>query len=153
MGQNLAAAGRNNLRKYQREIEEILSSASPSLRSRQRALGKQRSTIWVFLSRAVALLTGICSRLSPGRIALSVFILLLLAWWFRTSLPGFVGPVAWVVVILIVVGYAWFFINSKPSYEKRWRGQLIQSPFEPWWKRFTRRNKRSQFVQIWIVEF
>ena len=135
--------GRNNLRKYQREIEEILSSASPNLRSSQRALEKQRSIIRVFLSRSVALLAGITSRLSTGRIVLSVFILLLLAWWFRTSLPGFVGPVTWVVVILIVVGYAWFFINPKQSYEKRWRGQLIQSPSEPWWKRFTRRNKRS----------
>ena len=141
MGQNAPVAGGNSLRKYQREIEEILGSASPSLRSRKRALGGQRSIIWVFLSKSVAILGGVSRRLSLGRIILSAFIFLLLAWWFRTSLPGFVGPVAWVVVILIVVGYAWFFINPKPSSEKRWRGQLIQN--EPWWERFTRRNKRS----------
>ncbi len=74
---------------------------------------------------------------------LGAVILLLMAWWFTTMLPGIAGLVAWVAVILFILGYALFFINPRSTYEKRWRGEPLEQSPSPWWARFRRRAKRE----------
>ncbi len=122
---------------YQREIEEILEKASnvPGRPAKRR----QRSLFRAFLRGLGSFLGGRSWKISPGRIILGALILLLSAWWFKTSLPGLVGPIAWAAVVLFILGYALFFINPRVTYEKRWRGQLMEPAPPPWWERFRRR--------------
>ncbi len=127
---------------YQKEIEEILERVSnlPKQRGRRR----RRSLFRAFLRGLGSFLGGRSWKLSPGRIMLGALILLLLALWFRSSMPGLVGPIAWAAVILFILGYAFFFINPRAPYEKRWRGQPVDDSLPlPWWERIRRWAKRG----------
>ena len=121
--------------KYQREIEEILGQVSNFTQQRPRR--RNRSLSQILSSGIGRFLGGSRWGISPGRIMLGALILLLLLWWFRTSLPGLVGPLAWAAVILFILGYAFFFISPRATYEKRWRGRPVE-PTVPWRDRFRR---------------
>ncbi len=120
--------------KYQREIEEILSNVQ-DLRS-HRANRERRGFLQacgVVLGRLVG---GRNWRLSPGRIMLGSLAILLVALMLKSSMPGLVAPIVWTGIVLFILGYALFFINP-PSYEKRWRGNVIER--QPRWReRFLR---------------
>ena len=126
--------------KYQQEIEEILNQVS-SLPSRPQA-PRKRGLFRIALLGLGRSLVGQGRGVSPGRIMLGAFIFLILAWWIKSNLPGLVGPVLWAALILFILGYAFFFIGSGNTYEKRWRGHLVETTV-PWWKRLRRRNKGS----------
>lgn len=120
--------------KYQREIEEILGNVE-DLRSRS-AKSKKRGVLRAIGPVVGRFLGGRSWRLSPGRIMLGSLVLLLVALLIKGSMPGFVAPIVWTGVVLFILGYALFFINP-PSYEKRWRGHVIETA--PRWRtRFLR---------------
>lgn len=75
--------------------------------------------------------------ISPGRVMLGAFVLLLVALLFRSQMPGMASPIAWAAVVLFIVGYALFFLNPRAPYEKRWRGRLVETSL-PWWRRWGR---------------
>ena len=127
--------------KYQKEIEDLLDNISSF--PQRRAKKRQQGLFSAVLSGVGKFLGGRGWSISPGRIMLGAVILLLMAWWFTTMLPGIAGLVAWVAVILFILGYALFFINPRSSYEKRWRGEPLEQSPSPWWARFRRRTKRE----------
>ena len=120
--------------KYQKEIEDLLDNISSF--PQRRAKKRQQGLFSAVLSGVGKFLGGRGWSISPGRIMLGAVILLLMAWWFTTMLPGIAGLVAWVAVILFILGYALFFINPRSSYEKRWRGEPLEQSPSPWWARF-----------------
>ncbi len=121
--------------RYQREIEEILGNVE-DLRS-HRAKSKERGFLRAAGSAAGRFLGGRSWRLSPGRIMLGSLVLLLVALLVKGSTPGLVAPIVWTGVVLFILGYALFFVNNPPSYEKRWRGRVIETA--PRWRdRFLR---------------
>jgi hypothetical protein len=124
--------------KYQQEIEDILDQVSSF--PKQRRTARKRSLLRMILAGIGQSLVARGWGLSPGRIMLGAFVLLLLAWWFKSSLPGLMGPMLWVALLLFILGYAFFFISPGATYEKRWRGQLVE-PTMPWWERLRRRTK------------
>lgn len=125
--------------KYQREIEEILGNVE-ELRS-HRAGQKRQGLIHASGAAFVRLMGGRGWHLSPGRIMLGSLALLLVALLMKGSMPGLVAPMVWTGIVLFILGYALFFINP-PSYEKRWRGHVIEKP-PRWRERFLRWRKGS----------
>ncbi|MFH1141078.1 MAG: hypothetical protein V1724_05310 [Chloroflexota bacterium] len=111
--------------KYQREIEEILVNIE-DLRS-HRASQKRRGFLPASRATLGSLVGGRGWHLSPGRIMLGSLALLLVALLLKSSMPGLVAPMVWTGIVLFILGYALFFINP-PSYEKRWRGNVIERP-------------------------
>jgi hypothetical protein len=125
--------------KYQREIENILGQIeSPAQRkARSRKTGLFRMMLNVF----GRFLGGKGWNLSPGRIMLGSVSILLVALLFGSGMPGILGAaLAWGAVILFILGYALFFINPSSAYEKRWRGQSIETP-PTLWEQVIRRIK------------
>ncbi|MBI4200768.1 MAG: hypothetical protein HY531_00590 [Chloroflexi bacterium] len=117
--------------RYQREIEEILDKIGSLPPGRERPA--RRRGFWPALSAAGRFLRGPWWHLSPGRIMLGTVVLLLVALLFKASMPGLVAPIAWIAVFLFVLGYALFFINPQP-YERRWRGQPVETGPGLWQK-------------------
>ena len=111
--------------RYQREIEEILGDSQELPQGK--SLPKERSIARILLAALGRFLGGRGWGLSPGRIMLGSLGLILIAFLFRASMPGLVAPIAWVGLVVFILGYALFFINPSGSYEKRWRGQVIES--------------------------
>ncbi len=111
--------------KYMKEIEEILRQAEDSLpKDRVRSPSGAPKTVGGPLGRVSGKI-----RITPGKLMLGSFALLLLA--LIMSLAG-VGSVVHLVVaglVLFVIAYALFFVRpggSFSSYEKRWRGRPIE---------------------------
>ncbi|MEE8442436.1 MAG: hypothetical protein V3S37_01695 [Dehalococcoidia bacterium] len=121
--------------RYQQEIEEILGKAEELPLDKVKPPRRSFSTI--LLTGLGRLLGGRTWSLSPGRIMLGSLGLLLVTLLFRASMPGIAAPIAWVAVILFILGYALFFISPHPSNEKRWRGEVIEST-PGLWERFRR---------------
>ena len=127
--------------KYQREIEDILGQIEGP--TQPKAKPRRPGLFRVLLNALGRFLGGKGWNLSPGRIMLGSLSILLVALLFNASMPGILGPaLAWVAVILFILGYALFFINPSSSYEKRWRGEAIETP-PTVWERFLRRIKGS----------
>ena len=125
--------------KYQREIEDILGQVEGPAQRKARL--KKPGLFRILLNALGRFLGGKGWNLSPGRIMLGSLAILLVAVLFSASMPGILGPaLAWGAVILFILGYALFFINPSSSYEKRWRGEAIETP-PTMWERFLRRIK------------
>ena len=111
--------------KYMKEIEEILKQAEDSL-SKDR--GPTSRTTPKSAGGPLGRVSGKI-RISPSKLMLGSFALLLLA--LILGLLG-VGSVVHLVVaglVLFVIAYALFFVRpggSLSSYEKRWRGRPIE---------------------------
>ena len=111
---------------YETEIEAILKKAGMRVSSPQPA-PKQIGfvqIIWIHIRRSM---DGRVLSISSGRVMLVAVLFLLTALVLNTILPGFTGPLAWVGLILFIVGYGLFFLRPiRPSKtEKRWRGTVI----------------------------
>lgn len=64
-------------------------------------------------------------RLSPGKVMLAGAIILILGVKF--------WPLIWVGLALLVAAYLMFFVTPRSiSYEKRWRGRLVDEVQSPW---------------------
>ena len=124
--------------RYKREIEEILKQAGELSPSQTRRKPRQnfRRLIWLYVSQSLG---GKNWSISPGRVMLAAVSLLLAALILRAVIPGAVVPLAWVGLLLFIVGYGMFFIKP-PKIEKRWRGQPLEEPGDSWWDRIRRKR-------------
>ncbi|MCH8940282.1 MAG: hypothetical protein IIC27_04060 [Chloroflexi bacterium] len=125
--------------KYQREIEDILGQIEGP--AQRKARPRKPGLFRMLLNAFGRFLGGKGWNLSPGRIMLGSLSILLVALLFGAGMPGILGAaLAWGAVILFILGYALFFINPSSSYEKRWRGQAVETP-PTLWERVIRRIK------------
>jgi hypothetical protein len=123
--------------RYQEEIEEILRRAEeatppgPARGSEKNA--RNVSNLSRRANRPYRLSAGGVHwlYLSPGKIALAGFVLLLVgALWINLLI--------WVGLGLLVLAYLLFFVKpGSLSYEKRWRGRMVETQPSPW-QRFLR---------------
>ena len=124
--------------RYEREIEEILRQAG-ELGTGGRSRGGSRGLLrlaWLSVAGAVG---GKTWSLRPGRVMLAGVVLLLSALIVGSAAPGSLVPLlGWGGLILLIVGYAMFFIRPQ-QVEKRWRGQPIDDRGQSWWDRLRRK--------------
>jgi hypothetical protein len=124
--------------KYQEEIEEILrglEEKAPVHSPRER--GKPLDDLPRTSPQNYSYFQPSYSKgwswalVSPRKLALVGLIVLLLgAIWFR--------PLIWVGLGILAGSYLLFFVKPRSiSYEKRWRGQTLESSLSPW-ERFKR---------------
>ena len=132
---------------YKKEIEEILEKAgeSPVTPVEQRptprpGLGR---LLRQYFRRSMG---GGRWPISPGRVMLTAVSLLLMAVFLRAIVPGAVGPLGIIGIVLFLVGYGMFFVRGPKGPEKKWRGQLIEEPsnnvLSAWWGRIRSRLKK-----------
>ena len=131
--------------RYQREIEDILEKAGevgpkrPPRRSPNRRSFRQ--LVWLYVRQS---LSGNLFSISPGRIMLLGFVLLLSFLLVRPFSAGVAGMLAWAGLIIFIIGYGMVLVRP-PKIEKRWRGQSVEmkSPAGSWLDRIRRRITRS----------
>ena len=117
--------------KYQKEIEEILKRAEDVL-PRERTRPSKREQGSSFSNPLDRLSGGRVLKISAGKLMLTSFALLLLALIVGATQLGFAVPLVIAGLVLFVVAYALFFIRPNPSsYEKRWRGRVIEDSPSP----------------------
>ena len=113
--------------KYQNEIEEILKRAEEvlpqdtSIRSVAQPRGSGR-----FFKPENQPGRGRGLKFSATKLMLASFAMLLLALILGAFKVMSVLPLVVVGLILFVIAYALFFVRPGSSYEKRWRGRLIE---------------------------
>ena len=129
--------------KYQREIEDILEKAGdigsmPPARTANRRSFRRIVVLYVKQS-----LSGSPFSISPGRVMLVGFLLLLSFLVVRPFSAGLAGYVAWAGLIVFIVGYG-MVLARPPKIEKRWRGESIEmdDPGGSWLERMRRRIMR-----------
>ena len=113
--------------KYMKEIEEILKQAEEVMPDdRTRPPGRQSGPSGRFFNPLGRLTGGRGLKVSPSKLMLASFALLLLALILGAMGIGRVVHFVVAGLILFVIAYALFFVRpSTGSYEKRWRGRLI----------------------------
>ncbi len=117
--------------KYQKEIEEILKRAEEVMpKDRPSSAGKQRGSALNSLGQLSS--SGRGFKLSAGKIMLASLGLLLLALILGAMGMGTMVPLVVAGLILFVIAYALFFVRPGASYEKRWRGRVIEEQPTPW---------------------
>ena len=115
--------------RYQREIEDILEKSGgfdpePDPPKRKPRRGERRSLrrlIWLYVKQS---LSGRPLSVTPGRIMLIGFVLLLSALIAVPFGLGIVGYLAWAGLIIFIIGYA-LVLARPPKIEKRWRGKTL----------------------------
>ena len=124
--------------RYQREIEEILGQVGDPKPENKPKRGRTNPILALFsrVGRAV----GDRVYLNPGRLMFTALALLLSAILVSAIVPGLIGPIVWVGLILFIMAYALFFARPGAKLEKRWRGRLLgpdslPSSSETWWVR------------------
>ena len=132
--------------RYQREIEDILEKAGeegPAKRRPRRSSDRRsfRKLVWLYVRQS---LSGNLFSISPGRIMLFGFVLLLSFLLVRPFSAGVAGMLAWAGLIIFIIGYALVLVRP-PKIEKRWRGQSVEmdSPGGSWLDRIRRKITRS----------
>ncbi len=110
--------------KYQREIEEILENAGEVAAPRPRR-PRDRSglirTIWLYFKQSI---TGSPFSISPGRVMLAGFLLLIATLIVSPFVAGPIGFLGWAGLLLFIIGYG-MVLARPPKIEKRWRGQPV----------------------------
>ena len=130
--------------RYQREIEDILEKAGEagSKRPPRRPSDRRsfRKLVWLYVRQS---LSGNLLSISPGRIMLLGFVLLLSFLLVRPFSAGVAGMLAWAGLIIFIVGYGMVLVRP-PKIEKRWRGQSVEMepPGGSWLDRIRRRITR-----------
>ena len=125
--------------KYKKEIEEILKQAEEVMpKDRASPSAQQAEASGGFFNQLGGFSRGRGLKISPSRLMLTSFGLLLLALVLGLIGPGNVAIFVVVAgLVLFVIAYALFFVRPGSSYEKRWRGRVIEDrPIL--WDRFKR---------------
>ena len=127
--------------RYQREIEEILESAGEDAPPRpsvsRRRLGFFR-LVWMYAKQS---LSGGFWSITPGRVMLAGFLLLLAGLVLQLFGLGVIGILAWAGLLVFIIGYG-MALARPPKIEKRWRGQVVDDRQESWFERVRRRIGR-----------
>ena len=128
--------------RYQREIEEILESAGevapPKPRKTPRRHGFFR-LVWLYAKQS---LRGGTWSITPGRVMLTGFVLLLTGLVLQVFGLGTIGLLAWAGLLVFIIGYG-MVLARPPKIEKRWRGQLIDDQKESLFDRLRRKIGRD----------
>ncbi len=128
--------------RYQREIEEILESAGevgpPPRGNRPRRHGFFR-LVWLYARQS---LRGGFWSITPGRVMLTGFLLLLTGLALQVFGLGTLGLLAWAGLVVFIIGYG-MVLARPPKVEKRWRGQIVDDRQESWFERMRRRIRRG----------
>ena len=144
--QGMCPAGVEMPDRYKREIEDILEKAGvpgddstasakrPKKARRSRGVGR---LAWLYVREA---LSGGVWSLSPGRVMLIGFVILLSTLLVMPFVGGVPGLLAWAGLIICIIGYG-MFLARPPKTEKRWRGRPLQTTDE-------RSRIRSAFDRI-----
>ena len=124
--------------KYKKEIEEILKQAEEVMPiDRAGSSPRPAEASGGFFSQLGRVSRGKGLRISPSKLMLASFGLFLL--WLVFDVVGFGIAVVFVVagLVLFVIAFALFFVrpSGPSSYEKRWRGRVIDDR-PPLWDRF-----------------
>lgn len=119
--------------RYEKEIEDILKKAGvpsdDSAASAKRPKKARRSRggvgrlAWLYIRQS---LSGGVWSLSPGRVMLIGFVLLLATLLMMPFIPGVPGLLAWAGLIICIIGYGMFLARPKKT-EKRWRGRTLET--------------------------
>ena len=120
--------------KYRKEIEEILRHAEEVLPKDRPKPPRGQSRASGGLSNPLSRLTGGRGlRISAGKLMLASFALLLLALILGAAGFGVI-PLIVAGLVVFVIAYALFFVRPgvSSSYEKRWRGRLIEDSPSLW---------------------
>lgn len=120
--------------KLQKEIEEILRCAEevmPEGKSRPRH--KETGPPGAISSRLSRLAGGRSLKISAGKMMIGSISLLLLALILGAATNISVVFLVAAGLVLFVISYALFFVRpGGSSYEKRWRGRVIEDGPSPW---------------------
>ena len=127
--------------KYQREIEEILQKAGdidgggrrPEPASPDRKIGFFR-LVWLYVRQSLG---GRFWSISPGRVMLLGFVLLLSALLIIPLVGGRAGLLGWAGLIIFIVGYGMVLVRP-PKSPKMWRGEPVEDN-SSWLDRIRRR--------------
>ena len=112
-------------KRYEREIEEILHQDN------MKAIPEKHGFFdRVFMRRSISDPNRKTRRLTGSQFFLASISLLLVAVLLNSLGMGFALGVAWVGLILFVISYFVFFMQSSKPIEKRWRGQLLEANIE-----------------------
>ena len=119
--------------KYKQEIEEILQRAEEVMPGGPSKTPQKRSE---GTGRGIGLVGRLARRprlkMSASKVMLASFAVLLLAFILSVADVGSVVPLVAAGLVLFVIGYALFFIRSGGSYEKRWRGKVVEDQPSAW---------------------
>ena len=119
--------------KYQKEIEDILRRAeevmppersSPSSTDLGRPGGRTNPLTRLSGGRGL--------KISAGKLMLASVTLLLLALILGAAGVGNIVILVAAGLVLFVIAYALFFVRPGATYEKRWRGRLIEETPNLW---------------------
>ena len=117
--------------KYQKEIEDILKQAEgvmPGDKSWPQAPHQPEEARGVFKSKRRIPLSG--SKISAGKLMLTSFAMLILALILSAVEVPYVVVLIAAGLVLFVAAFGLFFVRSgsgpSSSYERRWRGRLIE---------------------------
>ena len=125
--------------RYKREIEEILRRAGYA--NGQMRTSKKRLPFPLLIWRSIKQSSpGRFCSFTPGRIMMLAVSMLMSALLLNVFGLGIVGPIAWIGLVLFIIGYAMFFLRPR-TVEKRWRGQPINDGVESLWNRIRQRLK------------
>jgi hypothetical protein len=109
--------------KYQQEIEDILGKINTH-NSFQGKLPKRR-LVSIIKTASNCLISGNGWPISPVRIIIGILATLLIATLLNARMPGLWIPVASTAIIILICCYAFSLIGTNSTYERRWRGKII----------------------------
>ncbi|MCL4459755.1 MAG: hypothetical protein M1136_11635 [Chloroflexi bacterium] len=123
-------------KRYEREIEEILSKIPDFLPAEPRRQ-RIRRVLRRLLSRAQVAL--IKAKNSPTSLLIGSFGFALLGYILRHLAPSLAFYSGLFSLLLFLTAIIATLIWQRPHYEQRWRGRVIEWPKQvSWWKRFWR---------------
>ena len=128
--------------RYQREIEEILESAGESAPPKSQKTPRRQGffrLVWLYAKQS---LRGGTWSITPGRVMLTGFVLLLTGLVLQVFGLGTIGLLAWAGLLVFIIGYG-MVLARPPKIEKRWRGQLIDDRKESLFDRLRRKIGRD----------
>ena len=121
--------------KYQKEIDDILRRAEEVIpKERSRPGRRQTGSPGAVPSWLGRLTGGRSLKISAGKLMIGSISLLLLALILGAATNISVVFLVAAGLVLFVISYALFFVRpgGSSSYEKRWRGRVIEEGPSPW---------------------
>ena len=130
--------------KYQREIEEILQKAGDiggggrcrKSASSNKSIGFFRLA-WLYVGQSLG---GRFWSISPGRVMLVGFVLILSTLLVRPFIGGVAGWLGWAGLLMFIIGYGMVLVRP-PKVQKKWRGEPIEDNVS-WLDRIRRKITR-----------
>ena len=131
--------------KYQREIEEILQKAGDIGDGGQRPKSASSSDknmgffrlVWLYVRQSLG---GRFWSISPGRVMLVGFVLILSTLLVRPFIGGVAGWLGWAGLLMFIIGYGMVLVRP-PKVQKKWRGEPIEDD-DSWLDKIRRKISR-----------